>query len=184
MATSWSVYRGERVTGYTFHHMDEAFDEGPILIQGEVPVEPGRRPSEMDSEKALSAAGVMPHLLDRIASRDPGLPQRGPGSYFSRNDFLAVWKIAEPSLLTGFELKRRLEAFESLKLRIGGTWHVVTKLRPLPSGSARRPRLFIRTSDGAVLAPVRFRNHPYWVYRFLSLIRAVIDRYQRHALAL
>ncbi len=37
-ATAWSMYHGEKDTGFTFHHMTEDFDEGAILLQDTVPL--------------------------------------------------------------------------------------------------------------------------------------------------
>ncbi|MBW1786065.1 MAG: hypothetical protein JRK53_05515 [Deltaproteobacteria bacterium] len=177
MGTAWSVYKGEKETGFTFHHMDEAFDEGAVLMQGALPVDPGRKPSDLDFKKALTAVKRIPNLLDKIASGDPGVPQCGEGSYYSEKDSWALTRIAEPSLLTSVELKKRLQAFESLKIRIDGAWHVVTKFRQLNEGSEKKGRFRIRTSDGAVLEPVRFRHHPYGIYRVLSFIRGFVSKH-------
>jgi phosphoribosylglycinamide formyltransferase-1 len=85
---------GEAVTGATIHHLTEEYDQGPIIAQVAVPVEPG-------DTAATLAARVLPHehalyvdTLARIARGDLALPnlavdgkdgtgdtetQRGPG---------------------------------------------------------------------------------------------------------
>lgn len=65
---------GETVTGATIHHLTEEYDQGPIIAQVAVPVEPG-------DTAATLAARVLPHehalyvdTLARIARGDLSLP--------------------------------------------------------------------------------------------------------------
>jgi Formyl transferase len=55
-ATAWSVYHEKSVTGFTFHGMNERIDDGPILLQGAVPVEPNATVLEMEWRKTAQAA--------------------------------------------------------------------------------------------------------------------------------
>ncbi len=66
---------GEAVTGATIHHLTEEYDQGPIIAQVLVPVEPG-------DTAATLAARVLPHehalyvdTLARIARGDLILPE-------------------------------------------------------------------------------------------------------------
>jgi methionyl-tRNA formyltransferase len=173
-ATSWSVYRGERWTGFTFHRMDEAFDEGPILLQSAVPVDSRQRACDLDLLKAAKAATFIPRLLAMIAEEDPGVPQRGAGSYFSNEDRLSVTRIADPSRLALRELQQRLQAFDSLELNIAGNWLDITRIRKLPDHARKRGRLCFRTADGILVAPTRFRHHAYGVYSVIEGVRKIV----------
>ena len=69
------IAAGESVTGATIHHLTEEYDQGPIIAQVRVPVEP-------DDTAATLAARVLPHehalyvdTLARIARGDLILPE-------------------------------------------------------------------------------------------------------------
>jgi methionyl-tRNA formyltransferase len=177
-ATSWSVYLGDKMTGFTFHRMDKSFDEGPILAKGSIPVERGEFTSDLDYKKAVTAAGCLPWVLEKIVAGDPGVPQRGKSSYYSGKELSAITKIPVPANLSLFELRKRLRAFGCLQIRISSGWYEVTQLTQLSAPPNGGDRFCFLTSDGAALTPVRFRFHPYWIYRLISLIRGWIPQDQ------
>ena len=39
--TAWSLYRGEALTGFSYHLMTEGIDQGPVVVSGAVPVASG-----------------------------------------------------------------------------------------------------------------------------------------------
>ena len=166
-ATAWSIYHGERETGFVFHRMDARFDHGPILLQGAVPVTPARSELDHEMDKAVAAAVHIPRVLHMAMNGDPGKPQEGKGGYFSWNDYLAATRIADPSVLSSTELERRMRAFGGLRIQIAGCWQSVTSVRPRPDARAKSRRFCFRTSDGVLMEPVRFEHLPFPVYRTL-----------------
>jgi|GEM_PF-723311 len=175
-ATSWSVYEGKGETGFTFHRMNENIDEGPILFQGTVPVNPDSNIYDLELEKAIVAARSIPHLLDAIVRGDPGVPQEGNARYFSGKDVLAVTRISSPSLLSSVELAKRLRAFGSLELRIAGKWQRVTGVKEVQGDRGGHSPLRFRTCDGVLMEAAGFMQLPWAVYRPVKWIR---DRYRR-----
>jgi len=175
-ATSWSVYEGKGETGFTFHRMNENIDEGPILFQGTVPVDPDSNIYDLELEKAIVAARLIPHLLDAIVRGDPGVPQEGAARYFSGRDVLAVTRISSPSLLSSVELARRLRAFGSLELRIAGKWHRVTRVREVRNGRGDTSPFRFRTCDGVLMEAAGFMQLPWAVYRPVKRIRDCLRR--------
>ena len=172
-ATAWSVYQGDKETGFTFHRMGKELDEGPILVQGAVPVSPDSSTVDLDLEKAITAANYIPQVLRMVVDGYPGEPQSGKDRYFSRADYVAVTKIPDPSSLSIAELTTRLRAFGGLRIRIGNRWHKATKIRKVPERFCNKGQCCFRTSDGVMVEPLRLRNLPYalargWVRKWLS----------------
>lgn len=163
-ATAWSIYRGERVTGYSFHHMTPGIDAGPVLLDGSVPVAPGSRAADLHVDKSRAAARRAEEVLARMIAFDPGRPQPAGGTYFSRGDGLRIRRIESPVELTAAEIHERLRCFGRLKLFTAGRWWEVTEL-------AARGRPAFRTADGRTLAIRRALFLPplwYRAYRALQ----------------
>jgi len=156
--------------------MNENIDEGPILFQGTVPVNPDSNIYDLELEKAIVAARSIPHLLDAIVRGDPGVPQEGNARYFSSKDVLAVTRISSPSLLSSLELAKRLRAFGSLELRIAGKWQRVTGVKEVQGDRGGHSPLRFRTCDGVLMEAAGFMQLPWAVYRPVKWIR---DRYRR-----
>ena len=167
-ATAWSVCHGEEETGYTFHRMTERLDRGAILLQGAVPVRPGRTVSDLECGKAALAAGRIPDVLRMVADNEPGRPQQGEGSYFSLRMCRAIVEISDPSALSSDELMKRLRTFLCLRMRLAGRWYSITKLRRAPDQHSRGGRFSFRASDGVLMEATRFRYLPWPAYRALS----------------
>jgi methionyl-tRNA formyltransferase len=161
MATSFSIFAGERQSGLTFHHMTGRIDGGPLLHQDSVPIDEQSTLDEVVDRKSLLAAAAMPRVLERVDAGDPGRPQVGKGSYFSVPDWTAMTHLAHPGNATRAEILRRIRAFGVVHLEIDGACHPVTRLRPARRGDS----LAFRTADGHRLAPDRFLGLPALFYR-------------------
>jgi methionyl-tRNA formyltransferase len=159
-ATSFSIYDREERTGFTFHRMTEAIDAGPILLQGSIPLDGRMRLDDVHRRKIAAAVEHIPRLLELARSRDPGRTQNGPSSYHSAGELRAIRTVDHPGHETADELSRRVRAFGTVFITIGGTRYPVTRLRSASPGS----RLAFRTADGRLLAPDRFRDLPRPLY--------------------
>jgi methionyl-tRNA formyltransferase len=148
--------------------MSNSFDEGPILVQGALPVSPDQNAFDLDLEKAIKAATYIPSVLRMVMDGDPGQPQLEKGSYFSKADHLALTKIYNPAALSSVELTRRLRAFACLQIRIADRWHEVTRIKQWSDQLGKNGRFCFRASDGVLIELVRFRHLPYTIYRFLA----------------
>jgi len=113
-ATSWSIYQGEKETGYTYHLMSPELDKGPILLQGSIPIPESEESISLDLQKASAAAHRMDEMLDCIATGDAGTEQSGQGSYYSRRHLAAIENIGPPGALDSPEILKRLRAFGKL----------------------------------------------------------------------
>ena len=164
-STAWSLYRGEPVTGFSYHLMEEGIDAGPILVQGSIPIGSRSRPSELEREKTRLAVDFMPRVLDALVRGDPGRPQTGTASYFGMRDLRRITSISDPGSLSWEELERRLRAFRALTISILGKPYVVTRLRRVVSGRRHRPDLAFTTLDGVLAEPSRLRYLPVPLYR-------------------
>jgi methionyl-tRNA formyltransferase len=164
-STAWSLYKGEAVTGFSYHLMEEGIDTGPILVQRSIPIRPGSTPKELEWEKTRLAIEAMPKVLDALVSGDSGRPQTGTPSYFGMRDFLRVTSVADPATLSWKELEQRLHAFAVLTISIDGEPYPVTRLRRVGSEHRRRPELAFTTLDGVLVEPSRLRYLSVPLYR-------------------
>lgn len=168
MATCWSVYHQDSASGYTFHRLNEKFDEGNTLLQGTVPVKTDSGIPDLEFKKAVQASKNIPGLLEIIMKREPGQVQAGSGNYFSKKDSRTITIIDAPSQYSHDELTNRLRAFGTLLMNINGTWYDITKLEKLPVSSKVNDPLCFRTSDGIDMRPARFCFLPFFIYKALK----------------
>jgi len=173
-ATAWSVYNNEQETGFTFHRMNEFLDEGETLIQRALPVTPQAKTIDLDLLKARQAAEVVPDTLEMILERDPGTPQIGQGSYYSKKDKLNIQKIPDPSEISSEELIRRLRAFGDLLVQIDGNWCTVTKLAGPWSEVGKRRKLSFQTSDRVYFRPTRINYLPTQFYIIRHYMKSIL----------
>ena len=168
-ATQWSIYHGEDVTGFTYHHVNDIIDGGHIVLQGRIPL--GSTPWNDDVEhfKTLKAAECLGPLLGKMLDRDPGVAQGRRPRYFGKNAFEAITTIPDPGALTFEEIRRRLLVFKCLYINIQGATYPVTAIRQTAlKNEARFKRVFI-TKDNLAVMPVRFLYLPLSLlatYRF------------------
>lgn len=155
-ATQWSVYNRERQTGYSFHRMTAGIDEGPVVVDGALPVADDANPRLIDLSKCVAAVRDARQVLDAIAAQAPGREQTG-GRYYSRQDRKRICRIAEPSLLSSAEILRRLACFGLLEIKLGDRWWEVTQLgqRGTPSFATADGRLGVRRA--MFLPPALYR---------------------------
>jgi methionyl-tRNA formyltransferase len=59
----WTILRGETTTGCTAHHVTDAVDAGPILLQTEVPISPRATSASLARVVDDAGAALIPELL-------------------------------------------------------------------------------------------------------------------------
>jgi len=165
MTTAWFIYRGEQESGFTFHHMNEALDDGNILIQGSVPVPSDARLTSIARAKKAGAIPHLPQLMRMPDNRQTRRPQTGSSSYFSRADLMGITRIDAPETLELAEFKRRLDAFGAIQLRHNGRWYSVTDW--ITSANAKNSLSF-RTRDRQRFTPTRIEGLPLWLHRLTT----------------
>jgi methionyl-tRNA formyltransferase len=91
---AWAFRDGDAQYGVTWHRMDAQLDTGPILAQATVPMED----DDFDiwivgPRMGAVALGLLPGVLERVASGDAGDPQPGEGATWAGHfgeDYVAV----------------------------------------------------------------------------------------------
>lgn len=98
-STSWSIINGESVVGYTYHLINQRFDEGPILFQEEIEI------LEFDTAHSLNYR-IMQRGLSRLGeviksfqSGSKSHPQDQKGKYYPnqlpyKGEIDSSWDIA------------------------------------------------------------------------------------------
>ncbi len=167
-ATEWSIYRGERSSGFSFHLMSEQIDRGPALLQGSVALGPTSAAAPVERAKTRLAHARLGELFDQLVARgDHGGVDEGPGSSFSRADLRAIRTVEQPHELSLAELELRLRAFEILDLTLDGRRWRTTALRRV-GRRPRNPALAFTTADGVAVEPSRMLHLPPLAYRTLG----------------
>jgi methionyl-tRNA formyltransferase len=156
-ATPFSIYEGDAVSGFTYHRMVPGLDEGPILVEGSVPIGPDATAAAVGRAKAAAAAGALPAVFDAIEAGDPGRAQAGPGGSHSAADVRSMVAIPDPSALTADELRRRVRAFGFCDVRLGGPLVAVHRLR---RGTQSVGAVASGPADGELLRPHRIDDLP------------------------
>jgi len=70
----WALAHGETLTGVTTMQIDEQLDTGDILLQREVPIEPGEHAPSLQERLAVVGADLLVETMDRM--RDGTLERR------------------------------------------------------------------------------------------------------------
>jgi methionyl-tRNA formyltransferase len=137
---AWAVRNGDTEVGFSFHRMDDAFDTGPMLAQGSVPLEETDDSWETLGEKiGPLALRLAQEAFERVAAGDPGDPQLGEPSYapFFDEDYVQLdW--SRPAR----EVHTQVRAW---------------RFMPLPPSGARGP---IAQLDGETMRVIRTRLEP------------------------
>ncbi|HEX6204140.1 MAG TPA: formyltransferase family protein [Thermoanaerobaculia bacterium] len=172
-ATSWSVYRGEAASGFTFHHVSERLDGGDVLLQEALPVGPDTSVHALLVAKTGRAAARLGEVLAAIAEGRPGRRQEDGGSYFGSREREAIVRVGDPGTLDWADLGRRLHAFDRVFLDLAGrTWEVTAVRRVEGRGGP----LAFTSRDGVRGEPVRFLHLPRPLYRLVRPAFAVPAR--------
>jgi methionyl-tRNA formyltransferase len=173
-ATSWSVYRGEATSGFTFHHVSERIDGGDVLVEEALPVDPAASIHALLVAKTRRAAARLGEVLEAIVEDRPGRPQEGAGSYFGRRERDALVQVGDPGAIDWDDLGRRLHAFDRVFLDLAGRpWEVTAVRRVGGPGGGRGGRLAFTSRDGVRGEPTRFLHLPRPLYRLLRPASAV-----------
>jgi len=175
-ATSWSLYQGEKFSGFTFHRMTEELDAGNILIQNMLPVEQGVHIMDLEMDKAASAVNYLPDVLQMAMDKHPGRPQTGTTGYHSRKDSMSLTTIPDPSSLSKAEIIKRLNAFEKLNIHLSGRWYEVTGIREIHGNFSQNSRFVFSTADGVTMKAVHFLYLPFALYRLYRWWNRFVQR--------
>lgn len=129
-ASNWSIYAGERRSGYCFHRLDSALDSGALLAPGEVASDPGETPADLELRKAEAAIAALPTVLDALVRGDVGEPQGEIACLHNRYAREVATRVLRPEDLTRHEWERRLSSFLRVHAHLDGVWQPVTGLAP------------------------------------------------------
>jgi methionyl-tRNA formyltransferase len=159
----WAIDSGDSISGVTLHQLSPEYDDGPILLQAELPIE-GRNAWQLARALDRPSLRILRAGVGRMAE---GAPLRGT----PQNPDQATWApLPEDSLLRmtwswpSERVLRRIRALSpvpGLALELGGVELFVTAaevaaefpraLHPGEAGVGEPPaRALIRTGDGAI----------------------------------
>lgn len=120
-ATAWSMYFAEKMTGFTFHFVNEEIDQGNIILQGSIPVDYEKTPYELEIKKTIAASNSIPKLIELLKSGYVGIEQPKQGSYFGRkhlDDVLTFQSYEVPMDKESiFEIKKLIKIFGGVKFK-------------------------------------------------------------------
>jgi methionyl-tRNA formyltransferase len=162
-ATSWSIYMGEKVTGFTYHIVNEKIDDGNIILQDSIEIE-NKTQFELEIEKTLLAGEYMEELLGLMIDRYKGMPQQGEKSYYGLKDFRRITFIENISNYEYEEIERRIRCFGFVLFK---EYDIpITKIVKVSKSN------FI-TKDGVAIKPVRFIYMPNIFAKIYKMLKGV-----------
>ncbi len=177
-ATAWSLYNGDERTGFAFHRMNEKIDDGPVLFQDSIVVDPTKNTNEVEIQKAEAAMQFLSRVIDLALQGDPGRSQEGSVRNYTKKDLQQITGIEDPGLYSGDELQRRLRAFLAISVCLEGSCYRVTRIRPVKSGKGLLPLTF-QTADGTTFQITRLEFLPPTLFRVLEKVRHGYSRLRR-----
>ncbi len=171
-ATAWSLYFNEKVSGYTYHYINEEIDHGNIVHQGWIEVDYNNI-AHLEIEKTFKAAKDLKTVVDKMITDYPGTPQSGLGSYFGKKDLLIYTCIEDTKNFTSDEILRRLKVFGFLNIRIGNEIHEVTKVK---MSRKRYGKYTFITKDERILEVTRISYLPPLLYKIWVLFKILVSK--------
>jgi methionyl-tRNA formyltransferase len=78
------MVEGETQVGFTYHYIDEDWDNGDIIIQESEPVEPFDLQATLFQRVMVKSMDRFMDAFRHVASGTAGSPQQGEASYFRR----------------------------------------------------------------------------------------------------
>lgn len=165
-ATSWSIYMGEKQTGFTFHIVNENIDDGNILIFDSIDIN-NKSTFECEIEKTNRAAQKIPELYKMISNKFNGTPQTGEKNYFGKRDLENIITINNIEDLTYSELLKRIRAFGGVKIKKEKETIYITKVKKINKSS----RCDFVTKDGTQIKILRYSYLPKLIFNFYKLIK-------------
>jgi methionyl-tRNA formyltransferase len=83
-SVAWVIINGEAETGFSYHHMGEAFDTGHVIVQERLAITPTDTAFSLFHRQITAAMSHLETAITRAVVGDPGQPQVGEPSYFAR----------------------------------------------------------------------------------------------------
>lgn len=133
-STKFSLYYGEKITGYTFHFMDEKFDSGDILVQGYIPIDydsivDHNSVVQLQIRKTMEAGKRLSKVIACLLNNEKGIPQRGDKSYFGNKELNELITVRDLASVDPKEIQRRLTIFGHIKTCLRGKTVYVTDVQ-------------------------------------------------------
>jgi methionyl-tRNA formyltransferase len=135
----WPILDGSPA-GVTLHWMDAGIDTGPILAQARVTVEPWDTAGSLYRKLEDAGFTLFQDNWLAVMNRSPGVPQRGPGTTYRKEDLELVRVSPETRLPVRRVLDiLRARSFPGYGLTVteedGRCWEVSVSCRPLDGAS-------------------------------------------------
>ncbi len=119
-STAISLYYGEKTTGYTFHYMDQNFDTGNILVQGDISLDYNhikghKSVSNIKISKTIMASKQWNKVIDCLLRNEKGIPQEGKASYFGKKKIDEIVTVSNRFPVDSNEIYKKLIFFRHIK---------------------------------------------------------------------
>jgi methionyl-tRNA formyltransferase len=151
----WALARGERETGVTTMRMSERVDEGDLLLQRTVPIEPAEHAPALQTRLARIGAELLVETLDRIEAGglEPRPQSDGEASLAPR---LSAADGEIDRALSAREIEGRVRGFDpwpGVWMRVGGRRIRIISAREVtgPAGSEPPGLISELTAEGLIL---------------------------------
>ncbi len=81
---AWAIVNGEKKCGFTYHYMNEKYDDGKIILQKSIEIKKFDLQSTLYYRVMFNSLLYFDEVLKKVFKNYPGKKQKGKSSYFKR----------------------------------------------------------------------------------------------------
>ncbi len=147
----WALIRGETVTGTTIMQTDPGMDTGPVLLQEELPIEPGWTSLELSQALSGQAARLIVAALTRLGDLSPTPQDEAAATHapmLVKEDGFVRWQDPARAVVDRY---RGVAAWPQTTAFLGGARLKLGGLEPARGAGAPGEVLRVE-ADGVVIA--------------------------------
>ena len=156
MTPNWHLLNGETQIGLTLHRMTPQFDDGAILAQTSVPIDPDDDMNTMMRRLFSTGPQVLAEGFARLAASDPGRPQdASQASYFGVMDPALrniTWDMPARTIHNRVRAHSAIVAELGVVAQLEGEALCITRSRVIADeGQTQRVGTWSRDADGTLM---------------------------------
>ncbi len=81
---AWAIANGEKMCGFTYHYMNEKYDDGKIILQKSIEIKKFDLQSTLYYRVMFNSLIYFEQVLKKVFKNYPGKKQKGKSTYFKR----------------------------------------------------------------------------------------------------
>lgn len=174
-STHWSIYNGDKLTGYSYNLISREIDAGPVLISRVFPVSLDRSVFSHELQKVNMASNDVEEIVDSYIlgnGLDNIIINSENGAYYSYNDLIEITSIEDPRALEISEINKRAKIFGFVNILVDDGWLINVKV--VKAATLTWSRKYVFKTGSGIYATVGalpiyiLRSHLNFLKKFLK----------------